>query len=176
MKNGGGVGHLRGDRRRCALNRSLRVDWSLLFVVVRQHSVNHLPLISERENGDRVVGYRMPQATADFYAAGTPPVWQLAKRPPLSVRVGSVRIGDRLNVAQVARHWVVSDDEGTLGWLTWQAALNGQPHAVTGRTIRLPPTGTLHVRTLLVDPQGDIKNFGGYVEPDPTPEAKWSLE
>lgn len=128
-----------------------------------------LPLISVRDNGDRVVGYRMPRATEDLYAAETPPVWQLAARPALSTRVAFVRVGDQLRVAQAARHWVVSDREGTLGWLTWRAALNGQAHPVSGRVIRLPATGTLHVRTLLLSPQGDIKNIGGYVAADDPP-------
>lgn len=87
----------------------------------------------------------------------------------LSTRVAFVRVGDRLRVAQVARHWVVSDHEGALGWLTWRAALNGQAHPVSGRVIRLPAIGTLHVRTLLLSPQGDIKNIGGYVAADDTP-------
>ena len=142
---------------------------SLLFIVVGRDPVSALPLISVRDNGDRVVGYRMPPSTEDLYAAGTPPVSQLTARPALSMRVAFVRVGDQLRVAQAARHWVVSDHEGALGWLTWRAALNGQAHPVSRRVIRLPATGTLHVRTLLLSPHGDIKNIGGYVAADDPP-------
>lgn len=105
----------------------------------------------------------MPLAR-ELYDAGTPPVWGLAKRPVPSDRVGSVRIGDRLLVAQVGRHWVVSDAVGELGWLRWRAATHGKAHPVTGRPVRLPAHGVLHVQSLLVSPQGDVKDVSGFVK------------
>ena len=121
-----------------------------------------LPLISTRANGDRLVGHRLPLAR-DLYDAGTPPVWGLAKRPEPSDRVSSIQVGDRLRVSQVGRHWVVSDAVGKLGWLRWRAATHGKSHPVTGRTVRLPANGVLHVQSLLISLQGDVRDFGGYV-------------
>lgn len=114
----------------------------------------------------------MPQASSNLYAAGAPPVWQLAARPALSPRISLIRVGDQLRVAQVDRHWVVSDREGTIGWLTWRAAPNGRPHPVSGRIVQLPAVGTLHVRTLLLDQHGVVKNVGGYVVADDSPPPR----
>jgi hypothetical protein len=132
---------------------------------VSEYSADDLPLIRLRSNGDRLVGFRMALAQ-DLYDAGTPPVWGLAKRPTPSERLRFVRVGDRLRVARVRNHWVVSDSMGPLGWLTWRAAKNNMPHPVSGQPIRLPRTGVLQVRTLLISPEGEIKDCGGFVEAD----------
>jgi hypothetical protein len=58
----------------------------------------------------------------------------------------------------------VSNAVGELGWLRWRAATDGKSHPVTGRIVRLPANGVLHVQSLLISPQGDVKDFGGYVE------------
>lgn len=132
--------------------------------VMRRRAIDALPLISTWDNGDRLVGFRLP-LSRDLYDAGTPPVWGLAKRPAPSGRVSSIQVGDRLQVARVGRHWVVSDAVGELGWLRWQGATHGKLHPVSGHRILLPTVGVLHVRSLLVSPEGTIKDISGYVEP-----------
>lgn len=122
------------------------------------------PVISTRANGDRLVGIAETSAE-DLYRAGTPPVHGLAARPAPSVRVGEVRIGDRLAIRRHDDHWVAQDAIGELGRLRWRASDDGRAHAVTGTLIALPTEGVLHVQRLVVDVDGCVKDFGGYVEP-----------
>ncbi|GIG92382.1 hypothetical protein [Plantactinospora endophytica] len=126
------------------------------------------PVISERKNGDRLIGIAGPLAQ-DLYDQGTPPVHGLASKPVPSPRVADVRIGDRLRVERVGDQWTVRDREGQLGILRWRRADDGRRHAVTGKVVRLPHAGTLHVQRLVIDPQGAVKDIGGYVEPEQTP-------
>jgi hypothetical protein len=123
------------------------------------------PVISERGNGDRLIGIAGPLAQ-DLYDAGTPPVHGLARKPVPSPRVAAVSIGDRLRVERIADQWVVSDAAGPLGNLRWLPSQDGKHHAVTGKVIRLPRSGTLHVQRLVIDQRGTVKDIGGYVIPD----------
>jgi hypothetical protein len=122
------------------------------------------PVISERSNGDRLIGMAGPHAES-LYDAGTPPVHGLAAKPPPSPRVAGVKIGDRLQVKRSGSRWTVSDEDGQLGLLRWSVSLDGKRHAVTGKLIHLPDSGTLHVQRLVVDRQGTVKDIGGCVEP-----------
>jgi hypothetical protein len=122
------------------------------------------PVISTRANGDRLIGIAEISAE-DLYRAGTPPVHGLAARPAPSVRVARVRIGDRLAIQRQDDHWVAQDATGELGRLRWRASDDGRAHAATGALIALPTEGVLHVQRLVVDVDGRVKDFGGYVEP-----------
>ncbi|MEV8606394.1 hypothetical protein AB0383_00295 [Amycolatopsis sp. NPDC051373] len=121
--------------------------------------------ISRRKNGDRLIGIAGPLGE-DLYAAGTPPVWGLATRPAPSSRLGAVRIGDRLHVAREGDRWVVRDIHGILGNLRWLPGNDGKIAADTGALLRLPVSGILHVQRLVIDPNGLVKDVGGYVEPN----------
>lgn len=123
------------------------------------------PVISTRKNGDRLVGIAGPLAQ-DLYDTDRPPMHGLAKKPAPSPRLAHVRIGDRLRVERVEGRWFLYDCEGQLGKLRWQPGQDGKTHAATGRTIRLPAAGTLHVQRLVVGPNGVVKDVAGYVEPD----------
>jgi hypothetical protein len=122
------------------------------------------PELSRRRNGDRLVGITGPFA-ADLYDAGTPPVHGLAAKPLPSPRLAAVRIGDQLRIERKGDRWIVSDAQGELGVLRWRPA-DERSHPVTGNLIRLPRAGTLHVQRLLLTSGGDVKDIGGYVEPD----------
>lgn len=121
--------------------------------------------ISRRSNGDRVVGIVGPKAH-ELYEAGTPPMWGFAAKPVPSQRVADLKVGDRLRVERQGNRWVVTDAEGELGLLRWLPSDDGRRHAVTGAVIHLPAAGTLHVRQVVIDPSGRVKDIGGYVEPD----------
>jgi hypothetical protein len=123
------------------------------------------PVIAELRNGDRVIGIERTLAR-ELYDAGTPPVHVLARKPPPSNRVADVRIGDRLRVERVGNVWVVSDASGELGALRWRPSDDGKKHATTGRLVRLPQTGTLHVQQVLIDQQGTVKDIRCYVQPN----------
>lgn len=111
------------------------------------------PVISERGNGDRLIGIAGPLAQ-DLYDAGTPPVHGFAAKPAPSPRVAGVRIGDRLRVERRGNRWVASDAEGQLGILRWRPSDDGRRHAVTGKPVRLPQVGTLHVQRLVITFEG----------------------
>lgn len=123
------------------------------------------PLISERKNGDRLVGIAGPLAQ-ELYDRGTPPVHGIAAKPAPSPRVAEVRIGDRLRIERLGDQWVVSDADGRLGILRWRSSDHGRRHAVTGKEVRLPHAGTLHVQRLVLNAEGEVKDLGGYVQPD----------
>jgi hypothetical protein len=111
-----------------------------------------------------LIGIAGPLADV-LYSAGTPPVWGLAKNPAPSPRVSAVRIGDRLRVERESTRWIVRDSEGHLGTLRWLPGDDGKPVVSTGVPIRYPLRGVLHVQRLVIDPDGLIKDIGGYVEP-----------
>lgn len=125
----------------------------------------HYPVISERANGDRLIGIAGPLAQ-ELYNAGTPPMHGLAAKHPRSPRVADVRIGDRLRVERARDQWTVSDTHGQLGVLRWGPKDAGRRNALTGKVIRLPRSGTLYVQRLVIDERGTVKDIGGYVEPD----------
>ncbi|HLS26761.1 MAG TPA: hypothetical protein VK063_12900 [Beutenbergiaceae bacterium] len=122
------------------------------------------PVISQRANGDRLIGHSGPFAE-DLYAAGTPPAHGLDSRRPRSERVAQVRIGDRLDVDREGDRWVVRDSTGDLGWLRWRAGDDGRQHAQTGVVIRLPDRGMLAVERVVVDDEGQVVDFAGTVHP-----------
>ncbi|MEU8170698.1 hypothetical protein AB0B97_29785 [Micromonospora sp. NPDC049004] len=127
--------------------------------------IEQYPVISQRANGDRLIGIAGPLAQ-DLYDRDTPPVHGLAMKPAPLPRVADVRIGDRLRVERVGDQWTVSDGDGQLGILRWRRADDGKRHAVTGKVVRLPQAGMLHVQRLVIDQAGTVKDIGGYVEPD----------
>jgi hypothetical protein len=120
-------------------------------------------VISERGNGDRLVGEHGPLAE-ELYAAGTPPMHGFAAKRPIAARVSEVRIGDELLVERREDEWVALDDEGVVGTLRWLAVHDGRPD-VNGMMIRFPASGVLHVRRLVVGPDGVVKDVGGVVRP-----------
>ncbi len=122
------------------------------------------PVLSIRANGDRTVGERGPLAR-ELYAAGTPPMHGFAAKAPVVERVAMVRIGDELRVERRGDVWVALDDDGVLGQLRWLPGYDGKLHAVTGLPIRLPAAGVLHVRRLVLDPDGIVKDIEGEVTP-----------
>ncbi len=125
------------------------------------------PVISERSNGDRLVGDRGPFAV-DLYAAGTPPMHGFAARGPISPRVSRIRIGDELRVERHGDAWVALDEEGIIGQLRWRPSEEGKPvvHGVAdGPLIRLPDRGVLRIRRLVLNRHGEVKDVGGDVAP-----------
>lgn len=132
--------------------------------VVDEAAVRPVEVLSTRSDGSVVTGRRLPRAES-LYAMGTPPVWGLAKRPEPSGRVASIQIGDVLAVQEDDRGWVVADDKGQLGRLTWRQGDNGKPHGMTGAVIRYPSHGRLVVSQVVVR-DDRIVDFGGVVSPD----------
>jgi len=122
------------------------------------------PVISMRANGDRLIGECSPLAK-ELYAAGTPPMHGFAAKPPVVERVGMVRIGDELRVERRGNVWVALDNDGVLGQLRWRPGSDGKVHPVTGLPIRLPTAGVLHVRRLVLDADGIVKDIAGEVTP-----------
>ncbi|MBB1156793.1 MULTISPECIES: hypothetical protein [Amycolatopsis] len=122
------------------------------------------PEISRRKNGDRLIGIAGPLAD-DLYSAGTPPVWGLAKNPTPASRISEVKIGDQLQIQRLGSRWVAQDAQGVVGNLRWLPGDDGKTVVATGARIRLPLSGTFHVQRLLIDPNGVVKDIGGYVEP-----------
>ena len=122
------------------------------------------PVLSTRNNGDRLIGHYGPFAE-DLYAAGTPPAHGLARPMGISPRVAAVRIGDRLQVVRHERAWVVLDAQGVLGRLRWRPGDDGRVDVRTGVPIRFPARGDLHVERVLVSPEGEVVDVAGTVYP-----------
>ena len=122
------------------------------------------PWMSTRKNGDRLYGFTGPYGE-DLYAAGTPPVWGLSARAVRAQRIVDVRPADELMVERDGDHWVVSDEHGYLGVLRWRPPDHGRRHAANGAMIRLPAQGTLHVKTVVINREGWVVDFGGVVVP-----------
>lgn len=122
------------------------------------------PVLSIRANGDRVVGERGPLAQ-ELYAAGSPPMHGLSANAAVIERIARVRVGDELRVERRGNRWVALDDDEVLGQLRWLPGYDGKVHPVTGLPIRLPTAGVLHVRRLVLDPDGIVKDIGGEVTP-----------
>ncbi|WP_225753977.1 hypothetical protein [Actinotalea sp. Marseille-Q4924] len=131
-------------------------------------AVRPVQVISTGDDGLVVRGRRLPLAEV-LYAAGTPPVWGLAKRPEPSERVAAVRIDDVLVVEEDERGWTVSDGAGVLGRLRWRRGDNGKPHSASGAVIRYPARGRLLVFQV-TEVGGRVVDFGGVVVED-RPEA-----
>ena len=123
---------------------------------------SEFPEISHRPNGDRLIGFADLLAER-LYAAGTPPVHGLSDKAGW---IADVTIGDRLQVQRIGDRWEITDARGRLlGFLRWRPTDDGRRHATTGVVVRLPASGTLHVRRLVVDSTGKVRDIGGYVEP-----------
>lgn len=124
----------------------------------------NLPLISTRSEGHRVHGQRGPSAE-DIYAAGLLPVWGLEAKSINAEAVADVVCGERLEVRQRERKWMVLAESGTfLGTLKWRAGDSGKPHAKTGVLIIYPERGTLHVERAVLD-RGQVIDIAGTVHP-----------
>ncbi len=122
--------------------------------------------VLSRRFGDLILyGVHLPFAE-HLYAAGTPPIWGLAKRPEPSERIAEVRIGDALTVTADAAGWTVSDALGVLGRATWRRGDNGRTHPRTGAPIVYPDCGILRVSQVLVS-AGRVVDLGGIVTPTP---------
>lgn len=122
----------------------------------------NLPLISTRREGHRVHGERGPYAE-DVYAAGLLPVWGLEAKSINAEAVAGVVYGERLEVRQRERKWVVLTGSGTaLGTLKWRVGDSGKPHAKTGVVIVYPERGTLHVERAVLD-RGRVIDIAGTV-------------
>lgn len=106
-------------------------------------SVDDLPLLNTRRNGDRVLGYRADLNAEDLYRAGTPPMHGLASRGDRSPRVSLVRPGQLFRVRLEGGRWLVADAVETLGSLRWAMGNQGAIHGATGEPIRYPDRGVL---------------------------------
>src|SRR4051812_23380532 len=92
----------------------------------------NLPLISTRHENHRVHGARGPYAE-DLYAAGLLPAWGLEATSINAEAVAGVMYGERLEVRQRERKWMVLTGNGAvLGALKWRAGDSGKLHAKTG--------------------------------------------
>ena len=112
-----------------------------------------------------MIGFANPLAES-LYAEGTPPVHGLSDTAGIADWIADVTIGDRLQVQRNGDRWEVTDDRGRLlGFLRWRPTDDGRRHATTGVVVHLPASGTLHVRRLVVDSAGKVRDIGGYVEP-----------
>lgn len=134
--------------------------------VVDGVAVRPIEVIARRDRGAVVRGRRLPPAEA-LYAAGTPPVWGLAKRPEPSGRVGAVRIDDVLAVEEDDRGWAVSDATGVLGRLRWRRGDNGKPSSASGVVIHYPARGRLFV-SQVTEVGGRVVDIAGVVVGDET--------
>jgi hypothetical protein len=132
-------------------------------VTTRNRPIGNHPEISRRSNGDRLVGDAGPFAE-DLYRAGTPPMHGFAAKHSIAPRVADIRIGDKLIVERQGKTWVALDDEGVVGHLRWSPGDDGRT-APDGTVLRFSATGTLHVRRLLIGPDGAVKDIGGDVSP-----------
>lgn len=118
-------------------------------------------VISTRANGDQLIGLS-PVFAQDRYAAGTPPVNGLRRSTGL---VESIRIGDRLDLQRDGDVWHVSRNGDEVGVLRWRPGDDGRVHAVNGCTVRLPSSGVVIVERLVISPDDDVKDIGGYAVP-----------
>ncbi|NJC13016.1 hypothetical protein F4558_002842 [Micromonospora profundi] len=130
------------------IRRSIRKQRSELGVPEPEPSPR---VLDEYPNGDRLIGVPIPRA-ADLYDAGTPPVHGLAAKPAPSARIAHVELGSQLRVERVGNRWTVNDGQGSLGYLRWRGG-------------NMPAEGTLHVRKVVVDRRGRVKDIRGFVEP-----------
>jgi hypothetical protein len=119
-------------------------------------------VISNRRNGDRLIGNTGPLA-ADLYAADTPPCHGTTALDP--DRIAQTKIGDQLEVRRDGNKWYLTDGADRIAVLRWRPGDDGKPHAVTGQTIHLPDRGTLRVERVLVSPSGVVKDVSGTVVP-----------
>lgn len=142
---------------------TLLTSW-VASVPVSDRTLSKLPLLSTRKNGDRLVGYSDGFAE-ELYAAGTPPMHGLAAKPAPSERVQRVRVGDELQVQREGDRWYVLDSDGPIGQMRWKAGDEGRKHATTGVIVRYPAVASLHVRRLVLDPDGQVKDIGGTIHP-----------
>lgn len=118
-------------------------------------------VLSTRADGSVLKGYRLPFAEK-LYAAGTPPMWGLAKTPAPSAGVAAVKIGDRLRVERAGNAWCVYRNEEHLGVCRWRAADEGREDQRRGFTIHYPQVGELTV-TQVLSRDGVVVDFGGIV-------------
>ncbi|TFC81152.1 hypothetical protein E3T23_06550 [Cryobacterium cheniae] len=114
------------------------------------------------KDGGRYIGHEDGSVDA-FNRAGTPTVNKLLQSS-VTERVGGVRLDDELAVSFDGTHWWAATEAGSVGRLTWSLAIEIKK-PWNDFAIVLPRRGTLTVRRLLLDRNGEVINCGGIVRP-----------
>jgi len=121
--------------------------------------MTHSAMGLTHKNGDRIFGFASGYA-ADLFAAGTPVISSLL-RSSVTEAVGSVDIGDTLDVLFDGEEWWACSTTGRIGRLNWRVSALTEPDARTGTLLEIR-NGTLTVQRVFVN-EGRVVNIGGIV-------------
>lgn len=151
-----------------------KVGDPLVILVTRPDLLDHLRMATPGSAADAPLGQveeewvrTDPAVRAeDRWRAGTPPVHGLAKQSHKAPEIAEVRAGQLLRVERVEKQWFVYNADGlTLGALRWRLIDSGKLDRRLGAPMVYPDRGVLHV-TRLLQANGVVVDFGGYVDPE----------